>query len=446
MYKVNDLIEVVTPFLNKIDDEGRYLSYDYCYNTFTKNYNTTNENKKDEMTLYLYAYLASWGMLRNSFLLYKSPFFSRKVIDLLCSEKKKKTPTDIETLKENIIKSYKYKDITAEPIDSKDNINYYYKEEEKKAVSPTSIDTLVSKIILGTLGTTPAYDRFFKITAKNMGMCQTLNTKSLNQLQQFIEANEDDIDKIIKDNNLNYTQMKIVDIYFWQKAYNLSPISRIIDLATKAPSNKINKQINEQIERCKTLNQTWYNKLENQPLNNKQDYNNIIAICKNIEKDYYSKAIVIDLQKYNANNDTNKEDYKYIYTTKKSLYKDYVKEYYGNWVEKQQKEFFQKYIENNKEHLYIITSVNQKIGFIDYKIDTNNNTLEINNICINNEFQNIGLGSKLLKEIIDSNPNYTITLQVFTNNTGAIKLYQRLGFEIITTNSTHHTMLLKPKK
>ena len=437
MYKVNDLIEITTLFLDKVDDEGRYLSYNYCYNYFNDNYKTNNNDKKNEMTLYLYAYLASWGMLRNSFLLYKSPFFSRKVIDILCEEKSTGNNTPIETLKENIINAYKYKDINAKPIDSEDNINYYYKEEMKKAVSPTSIDTLVSKIILGTLGTVPAYDRFFKITAENMGLCQTLNTKSLNQLQKFIDANKDDIDKIIKDNKLNYTPMKIVDIYFWQKAYNLSPIHRIVDLSKKDYSAKINKQINEQIEKCKTLNQTWYNKLINSPLKNKDDYKNIISICEKIKKDYYNDAIVIDLQNYQD------KDYDFVYETKKALYKDYVIQNWGKWKEKDQKDFFEKYIKANKEHIYILTSGNTKIGFIDYNIGQN--IVDIGNLCINKEYQGKGIGSRILEEIINKNLDKTISLQVFIQNERAIKLYNKLGFKISSSSNTHHTMILEPR-
>jgi RimJ/RimL family protein N-acetyltransferase len=307
----------------------------------------------------------------------------------------------------------------------------------KKAVSPTSIDTLVSKIILGTLGTVPAYDRFFKITAENLGICKTLNSTSLDQLQKFIDANKDDIDKIIEDNKLNYTQMKIVDIYFWQKAYNLSPIHRTIDLAKKDYSAKINKQIKEQIEKCKTLNQTLYNKLVNLPLKNKDNYKNIISICEKIIKDYYNDAIVIDLQNYQD------EDYEFVYDTKKSLYKDYVIQNWSKWIEKDQKGFFEKYIKTNKEHIYILTSGNTKIGFIDYNIGQSN--VDIGNLCINKEHQGKSIGSRILEEIINQNLDKTISLQVFIQNERAIKLYNKLGFKISSSSNTHHTMILEPR-
>ena len=231
--------------------------------------------------------------------------------------------------------------------------------------------------------------------------------------------------------------MKIVDIYFWQKAYNLSPIHRIIDLAKKDYSAKINKQINEQIEKCKTLNQTWYNKLKNSPLKNKDDYKNIISICEKIKKDYYNDAIVIDLQNYQD------EDYKFVYNTKKALYKDYVIQNWSKWIEKDQKDFFEKYIKANKEHIYILTSGNTKIGFIDYNIYEN--YVDIGNLCINKEYQGKGIGSRILEEIINNNLDKTISLQVFIQNERAIKLYTKLGFKITKSTNTHHAMTLKPR-
>ena len=136
-------------------------------------------------------------------------------------------------------------------------------------------------------------------------------------------------------------------------------------------------------------------------------------------------------------------DYDFIYETKKALYKDYVIQTWGKWIEKDQKDFFEKYIKVNKEHIYILTSGNTKIGFIDYNIGQND--VDIGNLCINKEYQGKGIGSRILEEIINKNLDKTISLQVFIQNERDIKLYNNLGFKITKSTNTHHTMTLKPR-
>ena len=68
--KVN-LSERVDKFTNiyHSDDNSRYLSYDHIRHAFLELRN--DPNKRDLLALNLYAYLASWGKLRNSFLMQK---------------------------------------------------------------------------------------------------------------------------------------------------------------------------------------------------------------------------------------------------------------------------------------------------------------------------------------------------------------------------------------
>ena len=93
--------------------------------------------------------------------------------------------------------------------------------------------------------------------------------------------------------------------------------------------------------------------------------------------------------------------------------------------------------------LYISINGSGKIGFIDYLTD--NNYVEIGNICINKKYQGRGIGSQILNEIINNNSNKTISLQVFIQNERAIKLYTKLGFKISSSSKTHHTMILEPR-
>ncbi len=82
--------------------------------------------------------------------------------------------------------------------------------------SVTSTDTLISKIILGTLGCLPAFDRFFIDGVKELGYdFKSLKEKSLIKLFEFVDDNKDELTAIQK-KHPQYPIMKLVDMYFWQ--------------------------------------------------------------------------------------------------------------------------------------------------------------------------------------------------------------------------------------
>ena len=84
-------------------------------------------------------------------------------------------------------------------------------------------------------------------------------------------------------------------------------------------------------------------------------------------------------------------------------------------------------------------------GFYNGK-EIEDNTFEIGNICIKPEYQNKGIGTAILKEIIFENKGKNIKLQVFKINERAFKLYEKMGFEKIDENKTHCIMVLGKRK
>ena len=80
---------------------------------------------------------------------------------------------------------------------------------------------------------------------------------------------------------------------------------------------------------------------------------------------------------------------------------------------------------------------------LDWKIPNleEDNTFEIGNICIKPEYQNKGIGTAVLKEIMFENKGKDIKLQAFKINEKAIKLYERIGFKKIEESKTHCIML-----
>lgn len=164
-------------------------------------------------------------MLRNSFLLKYNCLFSKCVVKKICENK-----TYLDLIDFNPFINNK-KDIN-NIIDLKKEIIDCYKQECKNKGMPIKnvTDTLVSKIMLGTLGCVPAYDQYLKNGLKKYNdlnkpknkMIQSFNENSMEAMNTFAIEHKN---KIIRTcNTLNtrngvsnlYTPMKIIDMYFWE--------------------------------------------------------------------------------------------------------------------------------------------------------------------------------------------------------------------------------------
>jgi hypothetical protein len=85
-------------------------------------------------------------------------------------------------------------------------------------------DTLVTKILLGTLGCLPACDRFFIDGFKAAGLSYSrLNSNFINRLLEFTHTNlpalRAEQSRIESHSGVRYPLMKLVDMYFWQLGY-----------------------------------------------------------------------------------------------------------------------------------------------------------------------------------------------------------------------------------
>src|SRR5690606_34013034 len=117
-------------------------------------------SKKSEMhVLELAFYLASWGMYRGSSgLLQKNHLIHKGAVDIVFLTKNQKLKCNeiTEVKRNNIQEILSVKDELASHYS---NIYFTKGDNKQKSISPT--DTLLSKIMLGTLGCVPAYDRYF---------------------------------------------------------------------------------------------------------------------------------------------------------------------------------------------------------------------------------------------------------------------------------------------
>ena len=221
---VDLIIKNATTFYNKLreDKNSRYRSWEHCYKHFYDE-RTNNNPDYDSLSLHLAFYLASWGMYRgSSFLLQK--------------DYKVHEPVVREILKSKYdslfgIKSSEFRDESNQKLLQELNAymtNYYgsvrlsiVEKIPKKDIS----ETLITKVLMGTLGCVPAYDRYFIAGIKNQKISTgNYNLNSLLKLVEFYEENNDKLEKVrktLKVCDMDYPQMKLLDMGFWQVGFEL---------------------------------------------------------------------------------------------------------------------------------------------------------------------------------------------------------------------------------
>ena len=134
------------------------------------------------------------------------------------------------------------------------------------------------------------------------------------------------------------------------------------------------------------------------------------------------------------------DDYEFVYNLKKNAYKDYVIKYYGEYNEDYQKNRFDERIKNIKDNVYIIY-YNEKIKLGFYTLSLCDDYVELENICIDEAYRGLGIGTRVIKDIIKKYRK-DIKLQYFKDNP-VYKLYEKLGFVIDGENDNHYTMTRK---
>ena len=95
---------------------------------------------------------------------------------------------------------------------------------KEKNVKNELSDTLITKILMGTFGCVPAYDRYFIQGVKSQKITTgVFNIHSLLKLADFYEKNKEKFEKTrknLKVYDLPYPQMKLLDMGFWQIGFD----------------------------------------------------------------------------------------------------------------------------------------------------------------------------------------------------------------------------------
>lgn len=214
----------------------RDLAWEYCYAEFYKAFDLSpSQINYDLLALHLHAYLGTFGMFRNSYLLDVA-----YTIHLV----------PIKKLFQNANGKYRYKPLLGYHWDStKSNylrqLNLLFElydeleNEYKKLLGKSPTDTLITKILMGTLGCVPAYDSKVRegIRAANkvIGLWDRIpfssfTRKSFTKLIAFWECAQSDSDMspvlpyivtsssgwgLLRDPNIKYPLMRIIDIGLW---------------------------------------------------------------------------------------------------------------------------------------------------------------------------------------------------------------------------------------
>lgn len=142
--------------------------------------------------------------------------------------------------------------------------------------------------------------------------------------------------------------------------------------------------------------------------------------------------------------DNEYHDYKeFIYQTKKNAYKQYVEANWGTWNEDDQRRYYDHFIDTVADDAWIIQMNGKDIGFYN-GLTLEDGSYEIGNICIIPEYQGKGIGTQVLKDIMELHKGQDLHIQYFKQNPVG-KLYERLGFQP-NGETEYHYQMFKPKE
>jgi hypothetical protein len=197
------------------DPHHRYRSWEHCYGFFRRITPARIIQQRDHAALQLGFYLASWGMYRNSFLLQHAYSVHLGVVDCLAS------PSFAPLWENDVGSNVEHASLAPTILAAVEAIREAYNPFGQ----PT--DTLVTKVLLGTIGCLPASDRFFIDGFKRGGFKYSwLNKQFVDRVLRFCSDNvadlRDEQARIEAASGVNYPFMKLVDMHFWQIGYEAS--------------------------------------------------------------------------------------------------------------------------------------------------------------------------------------------------------------------------------
>ena len=216
----------------------RYKSWEWCHKAFLEKkevyISANSEDIKvkivEELSLHLAFYLASWGMYRGSSYLLQRDYKAHKNAVKIILENRYDLLWDYNPTQENVdaATDLLFNEETGLYKRIKNSYPNYEGSEDNAS------ETLTTKILMGTFGCVPAFDRFLKKGISNYkknypdcGLTQSIenNGKTFKALVNFAINN---IGQLNFDADFYYPIMKRVDMFFWQTGYELDIADNLI--------------------------------------------------------------------------------------------------------------------------------------------------------------------------------------------------------------------------
>lgn len=229
MEAIDELIDAAQTFYDdaRANENGRSRSWEHCYRVF-RDARTDPSPDYDYLSLHLAFYLASWGMYRGSSFLLQKDY---KVLSPIVEEILK---PEYDCLFGLACADVRNSDVWKQLKKLSDDIAYHFwpirNEVAGRKVASNVSPVLITKILMGTLGCVPAYDRFFqdgvaiyKVTTREY------SRNSLLKLVDFYEEYNDRLEEArrgMRTDDLVYPQMKLLDMGFWQVGWDMQNVSR----------------------------------------------------------------------------------------------------------------------------------------------------------------------------------------------------------------------------
>ena len=225
MDAIDELIDAAQTFYEdaRTSENGRSRSWEHCYRAFRDARNDPSPDC-DYLSLHLAFYLASWGMYRGS------SFLLQKDYKVLVPIVEKILKPEYDCLFGVACTDLREDEVQERYTNVYDDIAEHFwpiRNEVAGRKVPSSVSpVLITKILMGTLGCVPAYDRFFQDgVATYKVTTQEYSPKSVLKLVDFYEEHNDRLEEArrgMRVGDLTYPQMKLLDMGFWQIGFEKS--------------------------------------------------------------------------------------------------------------------------------------------------------------------------------------------------------------------------------
>ena len=222
MELIDELINAAQTFYDdaRANENGRSRSWEHCYRVF-RDARTDPSPDYDYLSLHLAFYLASWGMYRGS------SFLLQKDYKVLLPIVEKVLKPEYDCLFGLACADLREPDVQTRLANLSDDIADYFwpirNEVAGRVVASQVSPVLITKILMGTLGCVPAYDRFFVDGIKKYKVTtQEYSPESVRKLAKFYEAHNDRLEEArrgMRTDDLIYPQMKLLDMGLWQVGF-----------------------------------------------------------------------------------------------------------------------------------------------------------------------------------------------------------------------------------